>query len=105
MENNKKFLKQEIERMVKELGISKSFFKRTLFTVSGKGFGYEVAKQSEGGHKASLKQQYSILKDLLQKNLEMKEMFTKKKEAEAVDNGKTVSNINIVRSFFEDKKE
>lgn len=104
MANDKIFLKKEINRMIKELGISKSFFKRTLFTVSGDGYSYTATKQDEGGHKASLKQQYSILKDLLQKNEEMKEAFEKKKEAQnIVDNSEKVNN-NVYKSFFGSEK-
>lgn len=100
MRNEVKFLKKEIERMTKELGVSKSFFKRTTPTVSGAGYSYSVAKQNAGGHKASLRQQYAILKDLLDKNEEMKEMFTKKKDAQPVDNVEKVNNMKMIGSFF-----
>lgn len=98
MNYDKKFLKKEIERMIKELGISKSFFKRTLFAVTGNGYNYVATKQSDGGHKASLKQQYSILKDLIEKNNELKQTFTKKEEP--LDITEKSNNIKNMKSFF-----
>ena len=59
-------MKQEMKEMLQELGISKSFFKRTMPLMSGSGFQYKRVKRTgggrgHGGHKPSLKQQFSFL--------------------------------------------
>ncbi len=65
-----KELKQKIVELRKELGVSKSLFKRTLPKVSGKAYSYVV---DENGHKQSLRQQYKFLQDLVKFNNERKE--------------------------------
>ena len=56
------FLKKEINSLIKELGVSKKLFKRTLPTVKGSGYKYAVDSM---GHKQSLRQQYMFLLELI----------------------------------------
>lgn len=58
----KLFLKSEISRLLKEIGVSHGVFKRTLPRMSGTGYKYKV-NQAEGG-KPSLRQKYQFLVEL-----------------------------------------
>ena len=64
------FLKEEIKRLTKELGVSKGLFKRTLPKVKGSGYKYST---DETGHKQSLRQQYLFLQELIKYKNEKKE--------------------------------
>ena len=71
--------------MLKDLGISRSFFKRTMPLMSGSGFEYTRVKaapggRGSGGHKPSLKQQFSFLQDLVAANTEMREQMLEQKK-------------------------
>ena len=77
-------MKEEIKKMLKDLGISRSFFKRTMPLMSGSGFEYTRVKEvrggrGSGGHKPSLKQQFSFLQDLVAANAEMREQMLEQK--------------------------
>ncbi len=68
-------IKKEIEDMIKEIGISKKTFLSNLPLVKGNGYDYVRVSVKEGGHKPSLKQRYSILKEILKEHRELKLYF------------------------------
>ena len=81
----KDFLKKEIKRMMSEIGVSKRFFKRNMPRVTGEGYDFfRVPPGSKPqGKKPSLRQQYSLLKVLLESHINMKDMLeTQKKNIE-----------------------
>jgi len=55
------FYKKEIERMLSELGLSKSIFKKNLPRMKSHGKVYQIAAN---GAKPSLKQQWMFLSDI-----------------------------------------
>ena len=63
-------LKKKIAELIKELGVSKHIFKRTLPRVKKCGYEYVA---DETGHKPSIRQQYSFLLDLVKFNNEKKD--------------------------------
>lgn len=72
---NDKQLKEEIQKMIKEIGVSKATFLRNLPLVKGEGYDYVNATKKDGGHKPSLKQKYMILQNILKHHRELKQYF------------------------------
>lgn len=68
-------LKLSIDKMIKEIGISKREFLRNLPLVKGQGYDYTRASAKEGGHAPSLKQKYMILCEILRHHRELKQYF------------------------------
>lgn len=66
--------------MLKELGISKSYFKRTMPTVSGSSSSFTKKTRLEGGRKMSLYQQKLFLKEMLERHRELTEEMDEQKE-------------------------
>lgn len=57
-----KWLKEQINAILDEIGVSKRIFKRTLPRMSGRGYRYEV--NAANGKKPSLRQKYVFLVEL-----------------------------------------
>lgn len=70
MRNTKK-IKQNINSMLKELGVSKSYFKKTMPRVSGSVTEFVRAPIHEGGKKMSLRQQELFLKRMIETQREI----------------------------------
>lgn len=75
----KQFLKNEINRMLNYLGVSKRLFHKTLPKLDGAGYKYGVS--SHGGN-ASIRQKYSFLKDLYDYKVKQDEEAEKNKQGE-----------------------
>jgi ribonuclease HII len=58
-----KRLKQELKEMIEWMGITKGLFYRTMPRVKARGYKYYV---DNSGRKASLRQQWQFMKDLIE---------------------------------------
>jgi hypothetical protein len=57
----RKWLREQIDLMLKDIGVSRGVFKRTLPRMTARGYKYFIHAK---GRKPSLRQQYVFLKDL-----------------------------------------
>lgn len=73
-------LRREIKEMLDHLGISKSYFKRTMPSVSGSATKFIRMARHEGGHSPSLFQQKQLLLQLVTADREMRKQMEAQKE-------------------------
>jgi hypothetical protein len=72
--------KREIREMLNHLGISKTYFKKTMPSVSGSSTDFIRKSRGEGGRKPSLHQQKILLRQLITADGEMRKQMESQKD-------------------------